>query len=114
SPDGQLVASSSIDAVYVWDAWTRKVKFRFADHTGLVVRLAFSPDGRRLATASDDKTVILWDLTTGRRALAAPLRHSARVHGVAFQPDGTTLATACIDLTRPDPVRHVTLLDAQT
>ena len=67
--------------------------FRFADHTGLVLRLAFSPDGRRLATASDDKTVIIWDLTTGQRHLDAPLRHSARVRGLAFQPQTSILSS---------------------
>src|SRR5262249_1288066 len=60
-------------------------------HTGLVVALAYAPDGRTLASASSDGTARLWDLATGR--LVATLQSKAeRAHCVAFAPDGRSLA----------------------
>jgi WD40 repeat protein len=63
------------------------------DQTGLVFDAAFSPDGRRLATACGEGTVKLWDVETGDRLLT--LRgHTEAVHGVAFSPDGRRLASS--------------------
>ncbi|HEX4592185.1 MAG TPA: WD40 repeat domain-containing protein [Gemmataceae bacterium] len=60
-------------------------------HRGLVMALAYSPDGRALVSASADGTARLWDLTTGK--LTATLQSpEARAYCVAFSPDGKTLA----------------------
>jgi RNA polymerase sigma factor (sigma-70 family) len=64
-------------------------------HTGDIYRIAFSRDGKLLATASQDKTVNLWD---GSGSLLATLRgHDNEVNWLSFSPDGRTLATSSDD-----------------
>lgn len=64
-----------------------------ANHAAPVYAVAFRPDGKRLASASFDHTVKIWDASTGAllRTLA---RHSAKVLALAWSPDGKLLASA--------------------
>jgi WD40 repeat protein len=65
-------------------------------HEGWVGGVAFSPDGRSLATAASDRTVRLWDVKTGKQQ--SVLRgHDDAVCAVAFSPDGRTLASSSFD-----------------
>jgi WD40 repeat protein len=58
----------------------------------------FSPDGRRILTASADKTARLWDAATGAQ-IGEPMRHNDEVVDAAFSPDGARIATASKDHT---------------
>ncbi|GAB3987767.1 hypothetical protein GCM10029978_107850 [Actinoallomurus acanthiterrae] len=65
-------------------------------HTGNVDAVAFSPDGKILATGSNDTTVRLWDVAAARTTTTLT-GHTGFVYSVAFSPDGKTLATGSTD-----------------
>jgi WD40 repeat protein len=67
-------------------------------HTGWVRAFAVSPDGKVLASGSDDHTVRFWDIATGR-TIRVLKGHTGPVRGLAFSPDGRKLATASWDRT---------------
>jgi WD40 repeat protein len=82
----------------VWDAATGKPLTSRLEHQDKVWSAAFSPDGSRVVTASDDKTARVWDAATGN-PLTTPLEHQDRVLRAAFSPDGTHVVTASLDKT---------------
>lgn len=83
--------------LYRWDAVTGKPLGEPLPHQGMVVKLAFSPDGRTLASASQlDRTARLWNLEPPLSA-GEPLQHPDAVTAVAFSPDGKRLLTGSAD-----------------
>ena len=68
-----------------------------AGGTSPVNAVAFSPDGKTLASAGAHGTVWLWNVTTGQR-IGNPLTgHAGPVNALAFSPNGTTLATVSVN-----------------
>src|SRR5262249_38615562 len=65
-------------------------------HKHTITCLAFSPDGKTLASGGKDGSVLLWDVASGR-ARAPPPDHKDMVTAVAFTPDGKTLASCSHD-----------------
>lgn len=108
SPDGHTLATvtqpfpccpdgAAGNTLTLWNLDTG-TPTRLTGHTGQVLNVAFSPDGRRIATASVDRTVHIWDAATGA-VLKTLTGHTGPVNGVQFSPDGRLLATASHDQT---------------
>ncbi|SAL51125.1 WD domain-containing protein [Caballeronia cordobensis] len=68
----------------------------FSPHPDLVASAVFSPDGKRVVTASADHTARVWDADTGK-PVGAPIIHVATVYSARFSPDGKRVVTASAD-----------------
>ena len=94
APAGILIEETRA-AVRVWELETGKVTDVVKGIETAIQRVAFSPDGKRLATAGSDKAVRVWDMETGKELAALPTDN--RVEAIAFSPDGKSLAAGCKD-----------------
>ncbi|MEK6406865.1 MAG: protein kinase [Acidobacteriota bacterium] len=97
-PDGNSLVAIAGKTVIVIDTSTGTETAVLRGHTGRIVSVDLSPDGKTLATGSEDLTARLWDVATGAE-LRTLKGHEGTVFSVAFSPDGSTLATASSDLT---------------
>jgi RNA polymerase sigma factor (sigma-70 family) len=97
SPDGKKVAVAT-NPVRLYEAASGQEIAQLEGHQNGVLCVAFSPNGKMLASSSHDQTIRLWDL-----AMAKELRrcegHQSAVYSVAFSRDGKTLASGSLDKT---------------
>jgi eukaryotic-like serine/threonine-protein kinase len=128
SRDGSKVVGSCSDQfltkcyAQVWGATDGRPVGPRLMHGDGVLDASFSPDGRRVVTASEDFTATEWDSTTGRRLISS-VQHDEKVRTAAYSPDGKWFVTASIDKTArvwnaetgdplTPPLRHLTNLIA--
>ena len=133
SPDGKRIASAGGEinlnqgshdhTVRVWDATTQQLIFTYNGHSDAVLKMKWSPDGTRIASASYDNSVQVWDATTGR-TLVTYRGYSSEMPGwisdIAWSPDNKRIisgsikavqvwdaATGTLNFTYPDQSRLV-------
>jgi WD40 repeat protein len=97
SDDGRIVAGVGHD-VCLFDIETREQMASMKGHTSDVWTVAFSPDGSRIASGSQDNSVCIWDAQTGKE-MHRLNGHTNAVRSVAFSPDGLWIASGSIDRT---------------
>jgi serine/threonine protein kinase/WD40 repeat protein len=95
SADGQylLAYGADIRPICGWPVGSTPEKLVLAGHGGGVPAIAFSPEGKRLASAGKDRVVRLWNASSGALLHQSAL-HDVDIECLAFRPDGSMLATA--------------------
>ncbi|MBC7821936.1 MAG: hypothetical protein IAG10_34040 [Planctomycetaceae bacterium] len=92
SPDGLALASAIVNDVQLWDVASGKLNFTLRGHRGVVTAIAFTPDGSKLLTSSDDHTVRLWNVSRGSLEHTFE-RQADWISSVAVSLDGQTVAS---------------------
>lgn len=101
SPDGERLASCSGGGdpkIQIWNVTSTgtlsDTGTDFLGHTDAIDSVAFCPDGKRIASTSDDQTARIWDVSTGNLLATFKLHANRSVRAVVFSPNGELLATA--------------------
>jgi WD40 repeat protein len=97
SPVSKFLASAS-NTLKLWDAGSDAMMQTPEGHSHFVNAVTSSPDGKLLASASEECTIVLWHGGSG--AVLQTLKgHSDSIHAITFSPDGKVLASASRDFT---------------
>jgi WD40 repeat protein len=97
SRDRTRVAIGGTERIQIRSLPTLAIEQTLTGHAGLVYGVAFHPDGRTLASSAFDRSIVLWDLRSGRVVTRIDDAHHAEVHQVAFDDDGQRLVSASWD-----------------
>ncbi|MEB3216716.1 MAG: NB-ARC domain-containing protein [Nostocales cyanobacterium 94392] len=98
NPTGELFATAIENQIYLWDVDNIRKLHQLEGHTGWVRAIAFTPDGKILASGSHDSTIKLWNVETGQ-CLQTITGHTSNIQSLAFNRDGTILASGSNDKT---------------
>jgi WD40 repeat protein len=96
SPDGsQLAVAAANGPIHIWDMASQEYVQTLTGHQGPALGLAFSPDGRQLATSGfADGFAAIWDLESGQAITLTLNRDMPTLWSVSFSPDGSQVATS--------------------
>jgi WD40 repeat protein len=92
SPDDRILASAAGSDINIFDVQAGTLIKKLSKHDAAVNAVAFSANGRLLASGSDDRTAIIWQIDSGKSKHVLK-GHDQTVRAVAFSPDGTLLAS---------------------
>ncbi len=96
-PDGKRLAAATSIGIWIYDVETGEALDLLIGHTAPVKSIAFSPNGKTLATGSEDNTIRLWDTQT-YTLKATCIGHEKEVNLLAFSPDSKMLASTSQDM----------------
>jgi WD40 repeat protein len=95
APDGKSLATVEGDVIHLWDVAKGKEIRQFREKDSKSDRIAFSPDGKWLASGTNiSNSVVLWQTATGKVVHRLDGPEEGILSAVVFSPDGKTLATA--------------------
>jgi WD40 repeat protein len=107
SPDGKQLLTAGDDTAILWDVETGNEIRAFYGHADWVIAAIFSPSGKEIATGSEDGTVRIWNVATGKEVRQMPAQDHESVLSMSYSPDGKTIAAGYL-------INHVREWDAAT
>jgi WD40 repeat protein len=114
-PDGKTALSggSGDNAMILWDVLKGTEIMSYTAHTDSINTVVYSPDGKAGLSVSSDRTMVLWDLASGKALKTFKDGHTAKIRDAVFSRDGKTLLSASEDKTlilwdvaTARPIRH--------
>ena len=93
SPRGDVFAAAGGESITLWSVRDNIKLATFRNGSGALTKIGFSPDGTRMAAASKDWPVLIWDIPA-RQVKTALNGHTAAVNSVAYSADGKSLISA--------------------
>lgn len=120
SPDGHTLAAQNESGIYLWnidttDIQKSELRHTITGYTAEVNSIAFSPDGKALASGYRRKNIRLWDVSTGQlKKVFKGHQYPLWVQSIAFSPNGDTLASLSFSIQSSDHKAEILLWDTAT